>query len=117
MMLYDYFNHNYSTTMKKHFAKNILIAVGLLLGSNVSMGQTFDFDLSRSIPSYTDSAGYGYDITDVPSKKSNLPFYFSVKVPDGNYKIRVVLGSKSKNSNTTVRAESRRLMVENVNLN
>ena len=102
--------------MKKHFGKNILIAVGLLLGSNVSMGQTFDFDLSRSIPSYTDSAGYGYDITDVPSKKSNLPFYFSVKVPDGNYKIRVVLGSKSKNSNTTVRAESRRLMVENVNL-
>ena len=102
--------------MKKHFAKKILIAVGLLLGSNVSMGQTFDFDLSRSIPSYTDSAGYGYDITDVPSKKSNLPFYFSVKVPDGNYKIRVVLGSKSKNSNTTVRAESRRLMVENVNL-
>lgn len=102
--------------MKKHFEKTILIAVGLLLGSNVSMGQTLDYDLSRSIPAYTDSAGYGYDITDVPSKKSNLPFYFSVKVPDGNYKIRVVLGSKSKNSNTTVRAESRRLMVENVNL-
>ena len=54
--------------MKKHFEKNILIAVGLLLGSNVSMGQTFDFDLSRSIPSYTGSAGYGYDIRDVRSK-------------------------------------------------
>ena len=76
MMLYDYFNHNYSTTMKKHFGKNILIAVGLLLGSNVSMGQTFDFDLSRSIPSYTDSAGYGYDITDVPSKKDSIQACF-----------------------------------------
>ena len=51
-----------------------------------------------------------------PTSKSNEPFYFSVNVPDGNYKVRVVLGAKKKASNTTVRAEGRRLMVENISL-
>lgn len=47
------------------------------------------------------------------SKQSVTPFYFSVKVPDGNYKITVTIGSHKKKAITTVRAESRRLMVEN----
>ena len=47
------------------------------------------------------------------SKQSETPFYFSVKVPDGNYKVTVTLGSPKKKAITTVRAESRRLMVEN----
>ena len=34
-------------------------------------------------------------------------------MPDGNYKVRVVLGSKKRAATTTVRAEARRLMVEN----
>ena len=47
------------------------------------------------------------------SKQSVTPFYFSVKVPDGNYKVTVTLGSHKRTAITTVRAESRRLMVEN----
>lgn len=46
-------------------------------------------------------------------KAANEPFYFSVKVPDGNYKVTVELGSKKRAAQTVVRAESRRLMVEN----
>lgn len=80
----------------------------------MSQAQTFDFDMTKKQPVYTDAAGYGYDILGEPEKKSNDPFYFSVKVPDGNYKIKVELGSKKKAGNTTVRAEGRRLMVENV---
>ena len=40
--------------------------------------------------------------------------YFSVQVPDGNYKVTVTVGSKKRKAETVVRAESRRLMVENI---
>ena len=46
------------------------------------------------------------------NRSSNQPFYFSVPVADGNYKVTVTLGSKKRAAHTVVRAESRRLMVE-----
>lgn len=81
----------------------------------VASSQTFDFDMTKPQPVYTDSVGYGYDLLPMPTKKSVAPFYFSVKVPDGNYKVTVELGNKRKAANTTVRAESRRLMIEDIN--
>ena len=76
--------------------------------------QTYDFDMTKQQPVYSDSQGYGYDVLPAPDKKKPAePFYFSLKVPDGNYLVKVVLGGK-KNSNTTVRAEGRRLMMENI---
>ena len=76
--------------------------------------QTYDFDMTKQQPVYSDSQGYGYDVLPAPDKKKPAePFYFSVKVPDGNYRVKVVLGGK-KNSNTTVRAEGRRLMMDNI---
>jgi lysophospholipase L1-like esterase len=48
------------------------------------------------------------------NKWSKKPFYYSVAVPDGNYKVTVTLGSKRRAGKTVVRAESRRLMVEEV---
>ena len=42
------------------------------------------------------------------------PQYFSVAVPDGNYKVTVTLGNRKRKGETVVRAESRRLMLENV---
>ena len=78
------------------------------------MAQSFDFDLTKPQPVYNAQDGYGYDLLPAPDKKKPTePFYFSVQVPDGNYLVRVVLGGK-KNSNTTVRAEGRRLMMDNV---
>lgn len=79
----------------------------------MAWAQTFDFDMTKAQPVYSDAQGYGYDVLPAPGKKSTAPFYFSVRVPDGNYKVRVTLGGK-KAAETTVRAESRRLMVENV---
>ena len=76
--------------------------------------QTFDFDMTKSQPTYSQENGFGYDVLPAPDKKKPTePFYFSVRVPDGNYHVRVVLGGK-KNSNTTVRAEGRRLMMDGI---
>ncbi len=43
---------------------------------------------------------------------SDRPFLFSVKVPEGNYRVTVTLGDSGGESLTTIKAESRRLMVE-----
>ncbi len=42
------------------------------------------------------------------------PFLFSVALPEGNYEVKLILGDKAGESATTVKAESRRLMVEGV---
>ena len=77
--------------------------------------QSFHFDLTQPLPVYTEANGAGYDLLPAPDKKRPAePFYLSVKVPDGNYRVKVVLGSKKRAGETTVRAEGRRLMVHNV---
>jgi lysophospholipase L1-like esterase len=45
---------------------------------------------------------------------SNKPFYFSVKLPDGNYDVKLLLGDAKGTSATTIRTECRRLMLENI---
>ena len=52
-----------------------------------------------------DGTGTGRDITS---------FGFSVTLPEGNYKVTLTLGSDTADSTITVRAESRRLMLENI---
>ena len=97
----------------KTITKNLLISLIATLPIQVA-AQCFDFDLTKPQPVYNDSIGFGFDILPAPRIKSSTePFYFSVKVPDGNYRVEVVLGGK-KNSDNTVRAEGRRLMAENI---
>src|SRR5262245_55506870 len=43
---------------------------------------------------------------------SDRPFFFSVLLPEGNYSVTVVLGDAQNESTTTVKAELRRLFVE-----
>ena len=45
---------------------------------------------------------------------SSAPFRFAVDLPEGNYRVTVTLGDAAGASLTTVRAESRRLMLEHV---
>lgn len=45
---------------------------------------------------------------------SEKPIYFRVDVPEGRYKITLGLGNPDVNSAVTVKAESRRLMLENI---
>ncbi|MGV3704197.1 MAG: rhamnogalacturonan acetylesterase [Arcticibacter sp.] len=61
---------------------------------------------------YSPGSGYGFDFNSKP--QADKPFYFSVQVPEGNYRVTVTLGDKKAHSNTTIKAESRRLMLEGV---
>ncbi|HEY2586156.1 MAG TPA: rhamnogalacturonan acetylesterase [Tepidisphaeraceae bacterium] len=45
---------------------------------------------------------------------SDKPFYFSVKLPEGNYDVKLLLGGDNRESDTTVKAELRRLMLQEV---
>lgn len=92
--------------------RHLLLYALLLLASLQASAQHYDFDMTRPQPRYTDSTGFGYDVTASPVKSGTAPFFFSVKVPDGNYRVSVTLGSKSRAALTTVRVENRRLMVE-----
>jgi lysophospholipase L1-like esterase len=77
---------------------------------------------------YSKETGYGFEPgaqvqligrgTDDPLRSgfctSDKPFYFSVALPEGNYKVTVTLGDAEGESTTTVKAELRRLMLEHV---
>lgn len=45
---------------------------------------------------------------------SDKPFYFSVALPEGNYSVTVTFGDRAGETATTVKAELRRLMIEEV---
>jgi hypothetical protein len=94
--------------------KSALLLLLCAMAPTAMEAQVYDIDFAKPQPVYTDELGYGYDVTSAPDKKNpSTPFYFSVKVPDGNYRVTVKLGGK-KNSDTTVRAEGRRLMMDHV---
>lgn len=76
--------------MKKQTKWLIAGMMMLAMSANVK-AQTFEVDLSKQ------------------NSKS-----YAVEVPDGNYKVTVVLGSKKKAAKTVVRAEARRLMVDEI---
>jgi len=74
---------------------------------------------------YSDERGFGFEpgasLSIVKGRSSDgsvleatAPFYFSAQVPEGNYRVTVRFGGGSKASQTTVKAELRRLMVEHV---
>lgn len=90
---------------------NLVVAVATMCGTSV--GAHAEKYVMDGATRYDDSRGYGYDIIETPSKNSQAPYYYSVKVPDGNYRVTLELGSDSRPGVTTVRAESRRLLVEN----
>ena len=46
--------------------------------------------------------------------QSDKPFFFSVALPEGNYSVTITFGDQSAETTTTVKAELRRLMLEEV---
>lgn len=77
---------------------------------------------------YSEERGYGFEpgavLKEVSRKKGDAlsrdfitsqdPFRFSVRLPEGNYKVTVTLGDTEGTSRTTVKSEVRRLMAESV---
>lgn len=83
----------------------------LFLALTAEAGNTY---VLKNALRYSETTGYGFDLLPTPEKGSTKPFYFSVKVPDGNYKVTVRLGSKKQAGITTVRAESRRMFLADI---
>jgi len=71
---------------------------------------------------YTDAIGYGFEPQgDRPPIRQieggvtcNGPFYFSTRVEEGNYRVTVTLGQSAGESDTTIKAECRRLIALHV---
>jgi lysophospholipase L1-like esterase len=68
---------------------------------------------------YSESAA-GWDLQTAPKVNngtcsSDKPFFFSIPVPEGNYRVRILFGGPA-DSVVTVRAEARRLMLEKVSV-
>ena len=66
---------------------------------------------------YSESAA-GWDLKTAPKTangvcSSDKPYFFSIAVPEGNYRVQVILGGTA-DSVVTVRAEARRLMLEKI---
>ena len=61
---------------------------------------------------YGNGEPYGYDLNTTQNGKD--AFFFSVDLPEGNYKVKLTLGSKNAETVTTVKSESRRLMLQNI---
>lgn len=118
----------------KYLLGGLLLAVSSLLHAQQTEWK-FDFGTANAEKGYvavtpadqfSDSKGYGFDLGTTPETfdrggKNALtsdgvcggkPFYFSLNLPEGNYNVKVILGDSKKATLTTVRAESRRLMLE-----
>lgn len=61
---------------------------------------------------YGNGKAYGYDLNTIQNGKN--AFFFSVDLPEGNYIVKLMLGNKNTETVTTVKSESRRLMLLNV---
>ncbi len=69
---------------------------------------------------YSPATGWGFDLgfgaTNLPDGgvTGDQPFFFSVALPEGNYRVTVTFGDQSGPTTNTVKAEARRLMLENL---
>lgn len=62
---------------------------------------------------FSEAKGYGLEVgADLNNK--NRPFLFSVTLPEGNYRVTARFGDAQSASRGTVKAESRRLMIQDV---
>ena len=66
------------------------------------------FQLVQCEDAYQAEHGFGFE-----ARAENVRF-FSVKVPAGNHRVTITLGSETATTNTTIKAELRRLMLENI---
>ncbi|MFZ6776040.1 rhamnogalacturonan acetylesterase [Undibacterium sp. Ji83W] len=97
--------------------------------SGMLYAQTYSFDFnakpaakSKAVKPgtiYMADTGYGFEngaqiLNTSTGISSTSPFLFSVAVPEGNYRVKVTLGDADDASETTVKAETRRLMLEKV---
>jgi lysophospholipase L1-like esterase len=62
---------------------------------------------------YDDKTGFGFEPGTHSPELGQQPFFFTADVPEGNHAVTVTFGA-AQSSTTTIKAELRRLMLENV---
>lgn len=92
-----------------------LVSTGLCAAAPIQ----FDFGTNAPLAAFDHGKGSGFEIGALPKKAdgfitADAPFLFSVVLPEGNYDVAVTLGDPKGTSETTIKAESRRLMLENI---
>jgi lysophospholipase L1-like esterase len=115
----------------------ILSGQATLTGQAQSIHSTFKFDFGTGkvatgyqqiLPTTIYDKQYGFEpgtpIVGVDRKTkddlrgdfitSDKPFFFSVALPEGNYNVTITFGDAENATSTTVKAELRRLMLENI---
>jgi len=103
---------------------NQFLALFFLVCASAVPAQTFVCDKSQpgattlTPASIYSQAAPGFDLNTAPevtpgSCSSDKPFFFSIALPEGSYRISVTLGG-AQPSTTTVWAEARRLMLEKI---
>jgi len=75
---------------------------------------SWNFDLTQmtATDTFTPQRGHGFDLKTRPDPITNAPFYFSVALPEGSYRVTVVFGDAQSASDNTLKAESRQLLLE-----
>lgn len=76
---------------------------------SIEKGFGFDFGTKPKVIDYGGKSGLISSFVN-----SDDPFYFSIKLPEGNYKVTVTLGDLKRSTTSTIKAESRRLMLEDI---
>ena len=121
------------TNMSKYASRFSLMGLAVLIAGPGGAAEpatsfAFDFGVGATKPgyvkvlpgtAYTKEVGYGFDLGTTPMPiasgvTSEKPFFFSVAAPEGNYNIAITFGDAAAACVATVKAESRRLMVEKV---
>jgi lysophospholipase L1-like esterase len=115
-------------SFKKPLAALLALSAVASLHAAPAMDFKFQFGTDQAAPGYTlisptqlysKDAGYGFEpganVTNLSHAiTASQPFLFSVAVPEGNYRVTVTLGDPTADAVTTVKAESRRLMLERI---
>src|SRR4051812_3007866 len=67
----------------------------------------------KPVDQFGPERGFGFDLSTAPHE-AGTPFFFSVTLPEGNYRVSVTFGDQAAASNNTVKAESRQLVLDGV---
>lgn len=109
-----------------HWQKTLAL---MTMAASLHAAESWKFDFGSDAPAegftavratdrFTEEKGYGFDLKGEPvdgakSVTGEGGFYFSVAAEPGNYLVKVKVGDPSAASDTTIKAESRRLMIWN----
>ncbi|TAE73506.1 MAG: rhamnogalacturonan acetylesterase [Verrucomicrobia bacterium] len=107
-------------------SRTLFTLLAITLSANATSIWKFDFGSNppasgftavRAADRFTPAHGHGFDLDrPVTENATHVTgsggFYFSLGVPEGCYEILATLGDDTDSSDTTIKAESRRLMID-----